>query len=344
MAIGFSGALPAPPGARDSVVRSPGPLTPELSPPPGAPQDPSIKAMAEQMSKDPQFQALTRQMAGSMGPAGASQGEGSGDTDGTTTEAAAGGMPAFPGMPGGGMGNYMQAMQSLVSNPGFMQMAEKIGQQIMKDPNMAPFMGAMQDPSMQSKMQERVEKLRDHPELGAVIKDMQEGGMEGMMKHWNNPDILAKFGEAMQDVIPQGGEAGAGAGAAEDEGPAADTIMGAASDGDVAKLKELLAKDGADVNEADEEGRTALHFACGYGEAACAEELLAASADVDRKDKNNNTALHYAAGYGQADMVKLLLGKGADRDVKNDDGKTAQEVAELNEQKEVLALFSKSDK
>lgn len=301
--------------------------------------DPSIKAMAEQMSKDPQFQALTRQMAGSMGPAA---GEGSGDSDGAD---AAAGMPPgmqgmFPGMGGAmgaGMGNYMQAMQSLVANPGFMQMAEKIGQQIMKDPTMAPFMGAMQDPSMQGKMQERVEALKDDPVLGKVIKDMQEGGIEGMMKHWNDPDTLAKFGEAMQDVLPNM-PAGA-AGEAEEEGPAADTIMGAASDGNVEKLKELLAQDGADVNESDEEGRTALHFACGYGEAECAKALLDAQADVNRKDKNNNTALHYAAGYGQADMVKLLLDKKADKDIKNDDGKTAKEVAELNEQKDVLALF-----
>lgn len=51
--------------------------------------------------------------------------------------------------------------------------------------------------------------------------------------------------------------------------------------------------------QADEEGRTALHFAAGYGELECCRVLLAAGAKLDAVDSNKNTALHYAAGYGQ---------------------------------------------
>lgn len=40
--------------------------------------------------------------------------------------------------------------------------------------------------------------------------------------------------------------------------------------GDVAAIKALL-EAGAKPDEADEEGRTALHFACGYGEIDCAK-------------------------------------------------------------------------
>lgn len=61
------------------------------------------------------------------------------------------------------------------------------------------------------------------------------------------------------------------------------------------------------MDEADEEGRTALQFACGFGELACARILLEANARVDAVDKNKNTALHYAAGYGQKETVELLL-------------------------------------
>lgn len=71
-------------------------------------------------------------------------------------------------------------------------------------------------------------------------------------------------------------------------------------------LKQLL-QGGADKDEKDDEGRTALHFACGYGEIACSQELIKAGADVDAKDGNDNTPLHYAAGYGQAEAIKLLL-------------------------------------
>ena len=76
--------------------------------------------------------------------------------------------------------------------------------------------------------------------------------------------------------------------------------------GDDAALLQLL-KAGADKDEADEEGRTALHFAAGYGEIKCAEALLEAGAAVDAADNNSNTALHYAAGYGQDEGVALLL-------------------------------------
>ncbi len=78
--------------------------------------------------------------------------------------------------------------------------------------------------------------------------------------------------------------------------------------GDVDALKELL-QGGADKDEKDDEGRTALHFACGYGEIACAEELIKAGANVDAKDGNDNTPLHYAAGYGQVEATQLLLNR-----------------------------------
>ena len=74
----------------------------------------------------------------------------------------------------------------------------------------------------------------------------------------------------------------------------------------MAALEQLLAG-GAKVDEQDEEGRTALHFACGYGELACAEVLLEHGSAVDTADHNRNTALHYAAGYGQTEGVALLL-------------------------------------
>ena len=76
--------------------------------------------------------------------------------------------------------------------------------------------------------------------------------------------------------------------------------------GDAGALTQLL-EAGADKDEQDEEGRTALHFACGYGEMACVEALLTAKAHVDAIDHNKNTALHYAAGYGQPEVVELLL-------------------------------------
>lgn len=63
------------------------------------------------------------------------------------------------------------------------------------------------------------------------------------------------------------------------------------------------------MDDVDEEGRTGLHFACGYGEMECVKWLLENGAKLDSADSNKNTALHYAAGYGQVEVVALLLQK-----------------------------------
>ena len=94
------------------------------------------------------------------------------------------------------------------------------------------------------------------------------------------------------------------------------------------------------MNEKDEEDRTALHFACGYGELECAKLLVESKAAINALDQNKNTPLHYAAGYGEEKCVQLLLENGASLTDKNDDDKTALEVAQLNEQAGIAKLLS----
>lgn len=103
--------------------------------------------MAEQIANDPSFQEVTKTLQETM----------KGMMDG-----APGGMPGVPGMPGmpGGMpglpegsggpamdpremmanmdpSKYMDAMQKMFTNPGFMNMAEKLGKTLIEsDPNM----------------------------------------------------------------------------------------------------------------------------------------------------------------------------------------------------------------
>ncbi|GAY57293.1 hypothetical protein CUMW_178320 [Citrus unshiu] len=68
----------------------------------------------------------------------------------------------------------------------------------------------------------------------------------------------------------------------------------------------------ANKDEEDLEGRTTLHFACGYGEVECAQLLLEAGANVDAVDKNKTlqnmdrkTPIDVAKLNSQHDMLKL---------------------------------------
>jgi hypothetical protein len=298
--------------------------------------------MAEQIANDDSFKGLTSQLQESMaslvGGEGAAAGAGAGMPPGM--------MP--PGMPDPANfdpSKYMQAMSSMFSNPAFMQMAEQLGQAIISsDPNMSKMMQAMQDPEYKNKVETAMKSLKDDPELGSVFEELEKSGPAGMMKYWNDPAVLQKLGGAMGDMFDfdallPGGAEGAEEGEGEEEEEGEPGLHSAATDGDADKLKELLDAEGADADEADEEGRTALHFAAGYGELECAKLLLGKGASVDLCDGNKNTALHYAAGYGQAESVKLLLEHGADKGAKNEDGKTPLEVAQLNEHAEVVALL-----
>lgn len=98
-------------------------------------------------------------------------------------------------------------------------------------------------------------------------------------------------------------------GAASDD--PGDALRRAASAGDLAKVKELLAA-GADVNAANAYGGTALAFAADKGHAAVVDLLLERGADVNAKDRfYGATPLVWAVGHGHAEIVRSLLAKGA---------------------------------
>lgn len=67
----------------------------------------------------------------------------------------------------------------------------------------------------------------------------------------------------------------------------------------------------ADLNSADEEGRTALHVACWQGHLEVVASLLDSGADPNSEDNEGRTALQSAAWQGHSDVVQLLCERGA---------------------------------
>lgn len=161
---------------------------------------------------------------------------------------------------------------------------------------MASLMASMQSPDAASSIESRLASLKEDPELAPVLQEIEQGGPTAMMKYWNDPAVLEKLSKAMGGAFGGGAGAGAalGGGAAAaaaaggeggeaaedgDEAPAA-TVLEAATKGDAAALQKLI-DGGADCNEADEEERSALHFASGYGELDCVRVLVKAGVKID---------------------------------------------------------------
>jgi ankyrin repeat protein len=83
-----------------------------------------------------------------------------------------------------------------------------------------------------------------------------------------------------------------------------------------------------DVSE-NREANTALHAAlAGRGDPGIVASLIARGADVNQRDGGGHTALHIAAFRGDAGLLNVLLAHGADPEATNRDGKTAQRIAE----------------
>ena len=76
-----------------------------------------------------------------------------------------------------------------------------------------------------------------------------------------------------------------------------------------------LVKDGSDVNAAQPDGATALHWAAHWNDIAMADVLLRAGARVNQANAYGATPLWLASLNGSAAMVETLLDRGADPNV-----------------------------
>lgn len=89
-------------------------------------------------------------------------------------------------------------------------------------------------------------------------------------------------------------------------------VADAAMRGDVEAVRALL-RDGADVNAAQGDGMTALHWAAQNGDGELAEVLIYAGANLEAVTRvGAYTPLHLASKTGHVTVVRRLLGAGAD--------------------------------
>jgi ankyrin repeat protein len=102
------------------------------------------------------------------------------------------------------------------------------------------------------------------------------------------------------------------------ESPLAD----AAEAQETTAVKSLLGSK-ADVNAAQVDGMTALHWAAWHDDAPLARQLVAAGADVKAANRYGVTPLALACTNGNGEVVELLLAEGADANAALAGGETA---------------------
>ncbi|QJR36711.1 ankyrin repeat domain-containing protein [Gemmatimonas groenlandica] len=107
----------------------------------------------------------------------------------------------------------------------------------------------------------------------------------------------------------------------------APAVAEAAMQGDIAKVRALLAQQ-SDVNVAQGDGMTALHWAADRGDVAMTALLLRSGAKLTGTTKNGGyTPLHVAARAGHGAIVQALLAAGADAKSLTATGATAMHLA-----------------
>ncbi len=100
------------------------------------------------------------------------------------------------------------------------------------------------------------------------------------------------------------------------------------------EIIELLLKYGANLNLITHDNlnqETLLHVATRHGNEKCVELLLKYNINKDALDEYGNTALMVACSNDKTNIVKLLLSKNVSISIKNNQGETALKIASKNE-------------
>ncbi|XP_041377464.1 E3 ubiquitin-protein ligase MIB2-like [Gigantopelta aegis] len=108
----------------------------------------------------------------------------------------------------------------------------------------------------------------------------------------------------------------------QSQGSGIHDLINATIDGDVAKVRDIIAQNPQVVNERSKE-LTCLHIAAHEGKLPIVKLLIEKKSDINATDDDGDTPLIVATGKQQTEVAEYLVRAGAQLDLKNDKGRTA---------------------
>ena len=109
--------------------------------------------------------------------------------------------------------------------------------------------------------------------------------------------------------------------------------------GDKEKLLELISNPKININYTNNQGWTALHFACDEGNLKIVEILINSNINLNYQNIEKKTPLHISSLHGYFDITKLLVENGADLNIEDNDKNLAIHLCSLNGHSELLAYL-----
>lgn len=117
-------------------------------------------------------------------------------------------------------------------------------------------------------------------------------------------------------------------------------LRNAALSSDKVRLESAI-HDGANLDDPDESGQTALHFAADKGCMDCLCMLLSAGANINAYDQDGISVLQTAVSAGiDVEGVRVLLEAGADPDAQDVDGDSPRSIVLEEGKDELVDLFA----
>ncbi|EAY01009.1 ankyrin repeat protein, putative [Trichomonas vaginalis G3] len=117
------------------------------------------------------------------------------------------------------------------------------------------------------------------------------------------------------------------------------TALHLAAQNNSTETAEILILRGANINDKNKDGETALHLAAQNNSTETAEILIMHGANINEKDKDGETALHFAARNNSTETAEVLIMHGANINEKDKGGNTALHLAARNNSTEAAEVL-----